>query len=59
MPNHANINVPNLYDNWTYQVMLNVPTFVRSEVQHLVILYNKGQTTAATDNLSWPIFLDL
>ncbi|KAJ7811300.1 hypothetical protein B0H14DRAFT_3479844 [Mycena olivaceomarginata] len=58
-PNRANVNVPNLYDNWTYQVVLNVPTFVRSEVQRLVLPYNKGQTTAATVALSWPILLDL
>ncbi|KAJ7807344.1 hypothetical protein B0H14DRAFT_3091266 [Mycena olivaceomarginata] len=57
-PNRANVNVPNLYDNWMYQVVSNVPTFVRSEVQRLILLYNKGQTTAATVDLSWPILLD-
>ncbi|KAK6987473.1 chitin-binding type-1 domain-containing protein [Favolaschia claudopus] len=57
-PNRANVNVPNLYDNWIHLVVANVPTFVRNSVQHLIPLYNKGQTTAATVDLSFPVLLD-
>ncbi|KAJ7140504.1 hypothetical protein C8R43DRAFT_892711, partial [Mycena crocata] len=57
-PGRANVNVANLYDNWIYQVVANVSPFTRSQVQHLITLYNKGQTTAATVDLSWPILLD-
>ncbi|KAJ7502451.1 hypothetical protein B0H11DRAFT_1712411, partial [Mycena galericulata] len=57
-PNRANVNVPNIYDNWIYQVVANVSPFLRTQVQHLITLYNGGQTTAATVDLSWPILLD-
>ncbi|KAJ6538818.1 hypothetical protein DFH09DRAFT_1249584 [Mycena vulgaris] len=57
-PNRANINVVNIYDDWIYRVVENVPIFIRAEVQKLIPLYNKGQTTAATVDLSWPALLD-
>ncbi|KAJ7467040.1 hypothetical protein FB451DRAFT_1340516 [Mycena latifolia] len=57
-PNRANVNVANLYDNWIYQVVANVSPFIRDQVQHLITLYNRGQTTAATVDLLFPILLD-
>lgn len=57
-PNRANVNVPFLYDNWIYQIVANVSPFLRTQVQHLITLYNSGSTTAATVDLSWPVLLD-
>ncbi|KAK7056119.1 chitin-binding type-1 domain-containing protein [Favolaschia claudopus] len=39
-------------------VVANVPTFVRIQCKHLISLYNKAQTTAATVDLSFPVLLD-
>ncbi|KAG6818290.1 hypothetical protein H0H93_006247, partial [Arthromyces matolae] len=57
-PNRANINVPDLYDNWISTVVNGMVPFLRSEITRLIPLYNGGETTATDIDLSYAILLD-
>ncbi|KAG6836731.1 hypothetical protein H0H93_004394 [Arthromyces matolae] len=57
-PNKANVNVPNLYDNWISTVVNGMVPFLRSEITRLIPYYNDGATTATDVDLSFAILLD-
>ncbi|KAK2461060.1 hypothetical protein APHAL10511_006907 [Amanita phalloides] len=59
-PNPSAVNVPDIYDNFVYNIIQGVVPYIRTQVQNYIALYNPGHNDAATQDVrvSFAVELD-
>ncbi|KAF8963452.1 hypothetical protein BDZ97DRAFT_1904916 [Flammula alnicola] len=59
-PNPSNVNVPNIYDNFVYNILNGVVPYLKAQIPNYIQTFNPGQADTATQDVrvSFAIELD-